>query len=188
MRTTKACVFVLLAYLSSSTVNAMKPATPQQMACIPAVFVVATVTQDSPSVSIPEHCKESHRSFCFFRWSLTVKLDRVIAARPSEFSPEETSGFQSGSILHVNVRVRASDYYKDVAPEDWQGDLSSPFLSTDALTSLLRNRRFIFGLLDFGDRTSQIWSESLRGTLEKTLLESATRALQNQPRCPRLMN
>jgi hypothetical protein len=184
----RSCVCVALAYLWSSTATAIAPATPQQMVCVPAVFVVATVTNESPSVSIPEHCKESHHSFCVFRWLLTLKVDQVIAAGSSDFSPEETSGFQNGSILHVNLRVRASEYSKGVAPEDWQGDLSSPFLSTDELTSLLRNKQFIFGLLDFGDRTSQIWSMSFQGALETTLIGSATSGLESQRQCPRLMN
>ena len=111
---TRSCACVALACLWSSTATATTPATPQQMVCVPAVFVVATVTQESPSVSIPEHCKESHRFVCVFSWPLTLKIDRVIAARPSNFSPE-MSGLQSGSILHVDVRVRASDHSKGVA-------------------------------------------------------------------------
>jgi hypothetical protein len=75
---------------------------------------------------------------------------------------------------------------KGVAPEDWQGDLSSPFLSSDELMNLLRNKKFIFGLLDFGDRTSQIWSVSFQGSLEITLIESARSGLENQRQCPRL--
>jgi hypothetical protein len=180
--------FLALACLWSTTATGIAPATPEQMVCVPAVFVVATVTDESPSLIVPENCKEDHRSFCVFKWPLTVKVNQVLAARPSDFSLKEISGFQSGSILHVRVRVRTSRYSEGVAPDDGQGGMSAPFLSRDGSANPLRQKNFIFGLVDFGDRTSQIWSMSFQGRLEKRLIESVNGQRQDQLQCPRLMN
>jgi len=158
------------------------------MVCVPAVFVVASVAADAPPVSIPEDCRE-RRIFCNLRWPLTIRIDRVLAARPSEFSAEETSSFQSGRTIQVQIAVHPSIYSKAVAPEDGQGGFSTPLLSDDDLTSLMRNQKFIFGLTDFGDRTSQIWSLSFQGTLENFLAEAARSGTpENQRQCPRLLN
>jgi hypothetical protein len=107
------------------------------------------------------------------------------------------SGFQSGKTLHVTVEVggslrdarvnvESSRPSEGVAPDDWQGRMWTPFLSGDESTSPLRQKKFIFGLVDFGGRTS-IWSMSFRGPLEKTLTEYAN-GQQGQFQCPRLSN
>ena len=181
MRIGRSYVGAALACLWSSTATAITPATPQQMVCVPVAFIVATITAESPSVSIPEHCKEGHRSFCAFDWPITIKIDQVVAARSAN------SSLRSGSVLHVNIGVRASEQSKGVAPEDWQGHLSSPFSSAHELTGSLRNRQFIFGLLNSGDR-AQIWSVSFQATLKATLMEAATNGLESQRKCPRLTN
>ena len=173
-------VGVAFACLWSTTAGAIAPATPQQTVCGPAVFVLATVTPESPSPSIPGDCKESPNSFCVFDWPLAIKVDRVVAAR------FPNSSLRSGSVLHIRIAVRASEHSKGVAPEDFQGMLSSSLVSADMLTSRLRNRQFLFGLLDFGG-VAQIWSVSFRKTLEATLIETAT-GLESQRRCPRLTN
>jgi hypothetical protein len=181
MRIARSYVCAALACLWSSAATAITPATPQQMVCVPAAFVVATITAESPFVRIPEHCKEGHRSFCAFDWPITIKIDQVVAARSVNYS------LRSGSVLHVNIGVRASEQAKGVAPQDWQGHLSSPFSPADELMGSLRNRQFIFGLLDSGD-AAQIWSVSFQATLRTTLMEAATSGLESQRKCPRLTN
>ena len=175
---------VALAVLWSSAASGMMPATSEQMVCVPAVFLVATVAEGSPSVSIPQDCMEDQR-FCVFKWPLTIKVDHVLAARPSNFSSQEKSGLQRGRTLYVEVKTGASKYAKDVAPDNLQGNLLAALFSGDG-TSLLRNRKFIFGLLDFGDRTSQIWSMSFQARLETVLIRSAGNGPSEKRQCPRL--
>lgn len=181
MRIARSCVCAALACLWSSAATAISPATPQQMVCVPSAFVLATIAADSPSISIPEHCKEGHHSFCAFDWPLAIKVDRVVAARSANYS------FRSGGVLHVHIGVRWSEQARSVAPEDWQGHLSSPFSSADDLVGRLRNRQFLFGLLDYRG-TTQIWSVSFQSTLTTILAEAATSGLESQRQCPRLTN
>jgi hypothetical protein len=174
-----------LAYLWSSTSSAIAPATAEQMVCVPSLFVVATVTDQSPSVSVPEFCKDK-KFFCGFEWPLTIRVDQVLAARLSGFSPEKLSGFQRGSIIDIRVTAIASRNQTPTAPNDGQGGMSTT-LSEEESTNSLRGQQFIFGFVDGNDR-SQIWSMSFRGRLEKTLIEAASGEREDQRQCPRLMN
>jgi hypothetical protein len=160
------------------------------MFCLPAVFVVAIVTEDSPSVSVPEYC-EKVSDFCSFQWPLTIKVEQVLASRPSNF-PEEILGFQRGSILRARVGIIATRRVagrglSGVEPDDWQGRMFAPYSSGDDAASALRKKKFIFGLFDVADRPSQIWSMSFQGRLERTLMEAADNQPEYQRQCPSLI-
>ncbi|TPQ34288.1 hypothetical protein C2U70_17455 [Bradyrhizobium guangdongense] len=168
-------LLVVFTYLYSIPADAMTPATTEQMVCVPAVFLVASVA-DGSSASIPEECVPE-RFFRTFHWPLTIKVVQVIAERPSKVSQHAASG----DILSVRVKVRSSRTAKEVVPDHWQGALLAPFLSAAELTHVLRGKKFIFGLNDFGDDTSQIWSTSFQAELEKLLLQGARNEAQPQP-------
>src|ERR1051326_9570672 len=185
MHVIRSSACIALACVWSTTASGMSAATTEQMVCVPAVFVVATVTDESPAVSVPEYCNESRHSFCYFTWPLTIKVDRVLAMRPSNISPEETTGFQGGSTLHVKVTARAWRDAPGIAPDDWQGAMSTGYFPGRDATSALRKKKFIFGLVVLADHRSQIWSLSFQGRLQKMLTEFAN-GQQEQIRCPRL--
>jgi len=183
MRVTKMGGLVAAVCVWSTIAAAIAPATTEQMFCVPAAFVIATVADESPYASVPEDCKEGHRFFCDFEWPLTIKIDQILAARTSDFPPEEPSSFQRGSVLHVRVSLRTARNSEGVTPDDWQGDMRA---SGSASTSALRRKKFIFGLAGLEDSRSQIWSMSVQGRLEKTLMDAASGQRQDQLDCPHM--
>jgi hypothetical protein len=183
----RSIAFIAVVCLWSTTAAPTSPASPEQMVCLPAVLVVAAVTEASPPVSIPEYCEKDEPYFCGFEWPLTIMVDRILASRKSKFSQEAMSRFQRGSIFQVRVKVIAVRSAKGVKPGDGQGEMWTPYSSGDDAASALRQEKFIFGLFDEAARPSQIWSMSFQARLERTLIEAADNQPEDQDPCPSLI-
>src|SRR5258708_24303781 len=86
-------IYLALAMFWSGAATALLPASPEQMACLPSTFVVATVTSDSPSVSVPDYCR-GPGVFCHIDWPVKIKVDEVLATRPSSLTADDRSILQ----------------------------------------------------------------------------------------------
>jgi hypothetical protein len=179
--------FIAIGCFWPTLAAATSPANPEQMVCLPDIFVVATVTEASPSASVPEHCETDEPYFCRFEWPLTIKVDHVLASRKSKFSQKTMSDFQRGSIFQVRVKVVAARFAKEVRPGDDQGEMWTPYSSRDDAASALRQEKFIFGLFDVADRSSQVWTMSFQARLERTLIDVTDHHREDQGQCPSLI-
>lgn len=164
--------------------------------CNPAAFVVATVAGDTPEVRVPEDCR-GPGAHCLIAWPMKIKIDEILATRPSDPALTDDTALRVGSIFMVNVDVFPSAAATEIAADNYQGRLSAPTLAGAELTRSIRGRRFIFGLGTnyagrsppriVSDNSSQIWSTSYQGVLETTLLHAARRATAEAPdRCAAL--
>jgi len=163
---------VALACIWSTAALSISPATTEQMVCGPTAFVVATVMDTSPSASLSDQCDEN-RYFCYFDWPLTINVDEVLATKPSTPSPQASTGLQRGTTIHVKVKTSVGHSAPGTGPDDWQGMMSTAYSPVHDATSVLREKKFIFGLFDTADYPSQMWSLSFERKLEKMLLDHA---------------
>lgn len=161
--------------------------------CNPAAFVVATVAGDTPEVRVPEDCR-GPGAHCLIAWPMKIKIDEILATRPSDPALTDDTALRVGSIFMVNVDVFPSAAATEIAADNYQGRLSAPTLAGAELTRSIRGHRFIFGLgTNYAGRSpprivsenaSQIWSMSFQGVLETILLHAARRATAEAPdRC-----
>jgi len=172
----RSTVFTAVVCFWSTAAAAISLATPEQMVCQPAVFVVATVTEDSPFVSVPERCKNA---YCVSERLLTIKVDRVLASR----TPEATSRFKSGNILQI--KVQASRFTEWLATEPrWKPD---SFGNDSKSANALQQTQFIFGIFDGADLLSQVWRMAFQGQLETALTEAADPRREDHRQCPKLL-
>ena len=174
-------LYVLLLILCSAQVAAMLEATPEQMMCIPAAFVIGTVTPDSPAIQLSKRCKG--KEGCDIDWSVTIRIDQTLATRPSDLTADELLTLHRGNRIPVKLHVISAPYFHELMPSANPSAILTPMLPDEAITNLVRNHQFIFGLhvptyggpapAVVSSNPSQIWAMTDQGSIERNLLGAA---------------